>query len=64
MTIEADLPKIAAPATRAIASIGVTRLEQLPEHREPDLRALHGMGPKAIRILREALAAKGLDFRA
>jgi hypothetical protein len=63
MATEAELPKIGAPATRALASIGVTRLDQLPEHREPDLRALHGMGPKAIGILREALTAKGLDFR-
>jgi len=58
-----DLPKIGAPATRALASIGVTRLDQLTEHTEAELLALHGFGPRAIRILTEALAAEGLAFR-
>lgn len=30
------LPKIGAPATRALASIGVTRLSQLASHRAQD----------------------------
>ena len=30
---------------------------------ERDLAALHGMGPKGIRILKEALAEEGLAFR-
>jgi hypothetical protein len=30
--------------------------------REPDLLKLHGMGPKAVRILRETLADRGLSF--
>jgi predicted flap endonuclease-1-like 5' DNA nuclease len=58
-----DLPKIGAPATRALAAIGVTRLDQLPAHSETELAALHGMGPKALGILREALAARGSAFR-
>jgi hypothetical protein len=28
-----DLPRIGAPATRALAAIGVTRLSQLADHR-------------------------------
>ena len=35
-----DLPKIGAPATRALASIGVTRLDQLVDHTEAELLAL------------------------
>lgn len=58
-----SLPKIGAPATRALASIGVTRLDQLVDHTEAELLALHGFGPRAIRILTEALAAEGLAFR-
>ena len=50
-----ELPRIRAPATRALAGIGVTRLSQLAEHRAADLRKLHGMGPRAIAILRQAL---------
>ena len=54
------LPKgIGQPATRALASIGVTTLDQVIEHSEKDLLKLHGMGPKAIRVLKEALAEQG-----
>jgi hypothetical protein len=30
---------------------------------EADLRALHGMGPKALRLLADALGARGEGFR-
>mgnify|MGYP003136722056 CR=1 FL=1 len=58
-----DLPNIGAPATRALASIGVTRLEQVVEHRESELLGLHGFGPRALRILGEALEARGQSMR-
>jgi len=57
------LPKIGAPATRALEGIGVTRLDQVVELSEAELLALHGVGPRAVRILREALAARGRGFR-
>lgn len=57
-----DLPKIGAPATRALASIGVTRLSQLVDHREEDLLHLHGFGPRALRLLDEALKRAGLSL--
>lgn len=59
---EDTLPKIGAPATRALASIGVTRLSQLADHRARDLLALHGFGPRAIRILQTAMDERGLSF--
>jgi hypothetical protein len=58
-----DLPNIGAPATRALAGIGVTRLDQLADYRERDLLALHGFGPRALRILTEALQASGQSLR-
>ena len=58
-----DLPPIGAPATRALAAVGITRLSQLPEHGEAELAALHGVGPRAVGRLREALAERGLSFR-
>ena len=61
--MESDLTKIGAPATRALASVGVTRLEQLAGRSEAELLALHGVGPKAIRILREALQDRRLTLR-
>jgi predicted flap endonuclease-1-like 5' DNA nuclease len=50
-------------APRALAAHGITRYEQLTEMTEKDLLALHGVGPKAIRILGEELGARGLSFR-
>jgi len=55
-------PKTGAPALRALNAAGYTHLEQLTQVSEADLLKLHGMGPKALGILREALAAKGLAF--
>jgi predicted flap endonuclease-1-like 5' DNA nuclease len=58
-----DLPKIGAPATRALNGAGYTRLEQLTQATEAELMALHGFGPRALRILKEALAARGLALK-
>lgn len=56
-------PKTSAPAQRALDGAGYTSLEDLTKVTEADLLKLHGMGQKAIGILREALAAKGLAFK-
>ena len=58
-----NLPKIGAPATRALDDADVKDLEDLTDWSERDLLALHGMGPKAVDVLREHLAAKGLAFK-
>ncbi len=58
-----DLPKIGAPAQRALESAGIKQLKQLVNVSEAELLQLHGMGPKAVHILREALHANGLTFR-
>jgi hypothetical protein len=39
------------------------RLEQVAAMREADVAALHGVGPRAITLLRAALADRGLAFR-
>ena len=57
-----DLPRIGAPATRALAAAGFTELGQLAGVPEADLSRLHGMGPKALGVLREALEARGLSL--
>jgi predicted flap endonuclease-1-like 5' DNA nuclease len=58
-----DLPPIGGPARAALELAGIRRLDQLTDVTERQLLALHGVGPKAIRILRETLAARGLAFR-
>jgi len=56
----ADFPKgIGAPATRALVGAGYTRLRQLAGVPAAELKELHGMGPKALRILQEELEAAG-----
>jgi len=58
-----DLPKLASPAQRALAGAGITRLEQVAEMSEAELAQLHGIGPNALKTLRQALADQGLSFR-
>ncbi|HEX2203146.1 MAG TPA: hypothetical protein VHG91_07600 [Longimicrobium sp.] len=55
-------PGIGRPASQALAAAGYTRLDQLAGVRERDLLELHGMGPKALGILRDALHARGRSF--
>ncbi len=64
MASEGDgLPRgIGAPATRALTGAGYTRLGQLDGVPRDELAALHGVGPKALRILQEELEARGLSL--
>ena len=49
-------------ATRELALNGYTRYDQLTGVTAAELLRIHGIGPKAIRILREELSARGLSF--
>lgn len=53
---------IGNPARSALAEEGITRLGQLTKFSEKELLKLHGVGPKAVRLLGEALAMRGLSF--
>jgi Helix-hairpin-helix domain len=55
------LPKVGAPATRALEGAGYDSLESLAGADADELLALHGFGPRAVRIIDEALADAGLD---
>jgi hypothetical protein len=55
------LPRIGAPARRALTAAGLTTLEAVAAVPEQQLAALHGVGPVALATLREALAEHGLD---
>lgn len=51
-----DLPaSIGRPATRALAGAGITTLSDVAARTDAELLALHGVGPKAVRLLREAI---------
>jgi hypothetical protein len=57
---EADLPRgIGAPATRALVSAGYTSLDALAAVRAADLAKLHGVGPRALKVLQEELEKQG-----
>jgi hypothetical protein len=56
------LPRIGRPATRALELAGITTLEAVAERSERELLALHGFGPKAIRLLKAELEAHDLQF--
>ena len=58
-----DFPKASQPALRALEAAGITRMEELTKFSEAEIAALHGMGPKGIRILKETLRERGLSFR-
>jgi len=57
-------PTLASPARRALAGAGHVGLESLTQVTEADVAGLHGMGPRALGALRQALAAHGLAFAA
>jgi len=53
---------LARPARQALAAAGYVTLEQFTQVTEADLARMHGIGPKAITQLRDALVAEGLSF--
>lgn len=63
MSPDADLPRnIGAPATRALTAAGYTRLSELANVPAAELKKLHGVGPKALRLLQEALEQHGMSL--
>jgi hypothetical protein len=60
---DAGLPgNIGAPATRALTGAGYTRISQLANVPAAELEKLHGVGPKALRLLQEALEQHGMSL--
>jgi hypothetical protein len=55
-------PRIGKVAARELALHGYTTYGQLTRVGANELIRIHGVGPKAIRILEEELAARGLAF--
>jgi 3-deoxy-D-arabino-heptulosonate 7-phosphate (DAHP) synthase len=56
------LPKTSRPATQALHNAGYTTLRQLAGVPRSELAKLHGMGPKALRILQAALEEHNLGL--
>lgn len=59
-----NLPNaIGKTAARELSLSGITTLKQVATFSKKELLAIHGVGPKAITILGEALAAQGLNYK-
>ncbi|MEU1755806.1 helix-hairpin-helix domain-containing protein [Micromonospora matsumotoense] len=56
------LPKIGAPATRALTEAGHPTLRDLAGVPRAELALLHGVGPKALEIIQRALEQHGLSL--
>lgn len=56
--------RIGKVANRGLAVNGYTTYEQLTRVTTKELLAIHGVGPKAVRILKEELTALGLRLKA
>ncbi len=58
-----DLPSgLSQPARRALASAGIENLEQVASFSKTQIKQLHGIGPKALEQLQQALRARDLSF--
>lgn len=56
---DGDLPRaIGRPATRALAEAGITTLDGVARLADTELASLHGVGPRAVAILRHAIAER------
>lgn len=55
-------PNVPNPAKRALESVNIFFLEDLALTSELQLLALHGFGPKALKILKESMAINGINF--
>lgn len=61
---QADFPeKMGAPALRALLNHKITKLSQLTQYTEVEILDLHGMGPKALGMLKSALRKAGKSFK-
>jgi len=56
------LPRIGAPATRALNNAGYTALRDLAGVPRAELAKLHGMGPKALEIIQSELERHNLSL--
>ena len=64
MPAERDVPPhevhaIGNPARRALTDAGFTTWDAVDAAPDADLLALHGFGPRALRILRDGSAGRG-----
>lgn len=55
--------KIGQPGQRALEEFGVDTRIQLCDYTEKELLAIHGVGPKSVRIIKESLLNEGFSLK-
>lgn len=55
--------KIGQPALKALNEANIHTCMQLCDYTEMELLALHAIGPKAIRVIKESLAKEDLSLK-
>lgn len=63
ITKENTLPKLAAPALRALSGAGIKTIRELSKWKEEELLELHGMGQNAIKQIKAELKSEGLSLK-
>ena len=59
-----EWPKgMGAPARNALEALGVMSLDDVTRFSEKELLAIHGVGPKAVRVIAAALHEQGKALR-
>lgn len=53
---------LSQPALRAIQSHDIKNLQDLSQRTKKEVANFHGMGPKGVKLLEDALHEKGLAF--
>lgn len=56
-------PSMGKVAPRELALNGIYTLQQSTQYSEEELLAIHGVGPKAVRIIKEELARKRMRLK-
>jgi uncharacterized protein YdhG (YjbR/CyaY superfamily) len=63
MDVKRLYDRLAAPAQRALDGLQLGRIEDLAARTEAELEGLHGIGPAALRVIKEELAGLGLGLK-
>lgn len=54
---------VGAPALRVLLHNKIFTLEQLTSYSEKEILSMHGVGPKAMKIIKSELGKYGMSFR-
>lgn len=61
---QSDFPQaLSAPALRGLGDANIRSLKDLGQHTEDSVASLHGLGPKAMEVLKSAMKSAGLKFK-